>query len=53
MKFFFLKFKFFFEIHPPTRHIKYKVIDFTLKNKSIVAIKRHSTNLERKEILSQ
>ena len=47
MKFFFLKFEFFNENHPPTRHIKYKRIDFASCNKSIMAKKLLSTNLER------
>ena len=47
MKFFFLKFEIFYEKHHPTRHIKYKKIDFVPCNKSIMAIKLHSTNLER------
>ena len=33
--------------HPPTRHIKYKVIDFAPINKSIMAYKLPWTNLER------
>ena len=33
--------------HPPTRHIKYKVIDFAPINKSIKAYKLPWTNLER------
>ena len=48
MKFFFLKFEIFLnENHPPTRHIKYKRIDFVPCNKSIMANKLRSTNLER------
>ena len=47
MKFFFLKFENFYENHPPTRHIKYKRIDFAPCNKPIMANKLHSTNLER------
>ena len=47
MKFFFLKFEFFFENHPPTRHIKYKKRDFIHCNKSIMANKLRSTSLER------
>ena len=47
MNFFFLKFEFFNENHPPTRHIKYKRIDFLPCNKSIMANKVLSTNLER------
>ena len=47
MKFFFLKFEIFFENHPPTRHIKYKKIDFVPCNKSIMANKLRSTNWER------
>ena len=47
MKFFFLNLKFFYENHPPTRHIKYKKIDFVPCNKSIMANKLRSTNLER------
>ena len=37
MKFFFLKFEIFYENHPPTRHIKYKVRDFAPFNKPIIA----------------
>ena len=44
---FFLKFEIFIESHPPTRHIKYKRIDFAPCNKSIIAKKLLSTNLER------
>ena len=47
MKIFFLKFEVFYENHPPTRHIKYKRIDFAPCNKSIMAIKLLSTKLER------
>ena len=48
MNFFSLKFEFFFdENHPPTRHIKYKTIDFAPCNKSIMANKLLLTNLER------
>ena len=39
--------KFFNENHPPTRHIKYKKIDFVPCNKSIMTNKLRSTNLER------
>ena len=39
MKKIFLKFENFCENHPPTRHIKYKKIDFTTCNKSIMANK--------------
>ena len=49
MKFFFLKFEIFHENHPPTRHIKYKTIDFAPCNKSIMENKLLSTNLERFE----
>ena len=45
-KFFFLKFEFFYENHPPTRHMKYKRIDFAPCNKSIMANQLPSTNLE-------
>ena len=42
---------FFFEIfnenHSPTRHIKNKKIDFVPCNKSMMANKLRSTNLER------
>ena len=41
------KFEVFCEKHPPTRHIKYKVINFASCNKSIMANKLRSTNLER------
>ena len=47
MKFFFLKFEIFYENHPPTRHLKYKWIEFAHFNKSIMAIKLLSTNFER------
>ena len=42
-----IKFEIFYENHPPTRHIKYKRIDFIPCNKSIVANKLLSTNLEQ------
>ena len=45
-----IKRKFFFytfcENHPPTRHIKYKVIDFAPSNKSVMANKLLLANLE-------
>ena len=44
---FFLKFEIFYGSHPPTRHLKYKRIDFAPFNKSIMANKLLSTNLER------
>ena len=47
MKFFFLKFEYFYENHPPTRHIKYKKIDLAPCNKSIMASELLSTNLEQ------
>ena len=47
MKFFFLKIEIFNEKYSPTRHIKYKKIDFVPCNKSIMAHKLRSTNLER------
>ena len=48
MKFFSLKFQIFNENHSPTRHIKYKKINFAHYNKSIMANKLLSTNnLER------
>ena len=47
MKTFFLKFEIFYENHPPKRHIKFKKIDFVPCNKSIMANKLRSTNLER------
>ena len=47
MNFFFLKFEIFYENHHPTRHIKYKKIDFVPCNKPIMAIKLLLTNLER------
>ena len=43
----FLKFEIVYENHPPTRHIKYKKIDFVPCNKSFMANKLRSTNLER------
>ena len=42
-----LKFEIFCENHPPTRHKKYKRIDFAPCNKSIMANKLLPTNLER------
>ena len=42
-----LKFETFYENHPPTRHIKYKRLIFAPCNKSIMANKLLSTNLER------
>ena len=42
-----IKFEIFYENHPPTRHIQYKRIDFVPCNKSIMANKLRSTNLER------
>ena len=47
MKFFFKYEIFLMKIIPPTRHIKYKKIDFAPCNKSIMANKLRSTNLER------
>ena len=47
MKFFFFKFEIFYENHPPTRHLNYKKIDLIPCNKSIMANKLRSTNLER------
>ena len=47
MKIFFLKFEIVYENHPPTRHIKYKKINLAPCNKSIMANKLPSTNLER------
>ena len=47
MKTIFSNLKFFCENHHPKRHIKYKVVDFTLINKSIMANKVPITNLER------
>ena len=47
MKTFFSKFEIFHENHPPTRHIKYKKIYFAPCNKSIMANKLLSTNLEQ------
>ena len=48
MKFFFSKIRNFLnENPPPTRHIKYKRIDFVPCNKSIMANKLRSTNLKR------
>ena len=42
-----LNFQTFYENHPPTRHIKYERIDFAPCNKSIMANKLLSTNLEQ------
>ena len=47
MNFFLLKLETFYENHPPTRHLKYKRIDFAPCNKSVMANKVLSTNLER------
>ena len=41
------KFEVFCEKHPPTRHIEYKVINFASSNKSFMATKLPSTNVER------
>ena len=47
-KIFFLKIEVFFnENHPPTRHTKFKRIDFAPCNKPIMANKLLLTNLER------
>ena len=47
-KVFFSKYcNFFYKNHPPTRHIKYKMIDFAPCNKQIMANKLLCTNLER------
>ena len=44
----FLKFEFFLnKNHPPTRHIKYKRIDFAPCNKPIMANRLLLTNLEQ------
>ena len=42
-----LKFDFFDENHPPTRHIKYERINFAPCNKLIMANELLSTNLEQ------
>ena len=42
----FFLFKFCCENHPPTRHIKYKVITFAPSNKSILANKLLSKKFE-------
>ena len=47
MKFFCLNLIVFVKVTPPTRHIKYKRIDFATCNKSIMANKLPSNNLER------
>ena len=47
MKFFSKNLIFLNKNHPPTRHIKYKRIDLAPCNKSIMANKFLSTNLER------
>ena len=47
MKIFFLKFEIFYENHPPTRHTKYKGIDFAPCKQPIMANKLLLTNLER------
>ena len=47
MKIFFLKFEIVYENHPPTRHIKYKRINFASCNKSNMANKLLSSNLEQ------
>ena len=43
----FFNLSFFCENNPPTRHIKYKVINFASSNKSVMAIKLPSNNSER------
>ena len=43
----FLKFENVYENHPPTRHIKYKRINFAPCNKPFMANKLLLTNLER------
>ena len=47
MNIFFLKFEIFYKNHPPTCHIKYKRTEFAPCNKSIMANKLLSTNLQR------
>ena len=47
MKIFFSKICIFYKNHPPTRQMKYKKIDFVPYNKSIMANKLRSTNLEQ------
>ena len=47
MNFFFLKFKISYENDPHTRHIKYERIDVAPGNKSIMANKLFSTNVQR------
>ena len=42
-----LKFEIFYENHPPTRHTKYKRVDFAPCNKPVMAQKLLLTNLER------
>ena len=44
---FFLNLKFFMKIIPPHANIKYKMSDFDPFNKSIMANKLRSTNLEQ------
>ena len=41
------KFEIFCENHHPTRHIKYKMINVASSNKSIMANRHLSNNLER------
>ena len=43
----FFKFEYFYENYHPKRHIKYKKIDLAPCNKSIMANKLLSSNLER------
>ena len=45
--FFFLKIEIFYENHPPTRHTKYKRINFAPCNKPIMVNKLLLTNLEQ------
>ena len=45
--FFLLKIEIFYENQPPTRHIKYKRIDFAPFNKPIMAKKLLLTKLEQ------
>ena len=47
MKKIILKFEIFYENHPPTGHIEYERIKFAPCNKSIMANKLLSINLER------
>ena len=43
----FLNLRFFVANHPPTRHLKYEGLNFTLRSKPIMATKLSLINLKR------